>query len=70
MKRRVGESMANKRSSNRPGYDDAMLLLGVLNAPVGESARDGMELLWTYGGPRRSTPSHASTQSVLANTSR
>ncbi|HQT99099.1 MAG TPA: hypothetical protein PLG60_01200 [Acidimicrobiales bacterium] len=34
-----------------PKHDDAILLLAVLNAPVGDEARAGMELLWTYREP-------------------
>lgn len=43
--------MGEKKSGNDPGYEDAMMLLAILNAPVGDQARNGMELLWTYGEP-------------------
>ena len=43
--------MSKNGSTSGPTHRDAMLLLAVLNAPVGDLARDGMELLWTYGEP-------------------
>lgn len=40
--------MGKKKAGNAPRYDDAMMLLAILNASVGDQARSGMELLWTY----------------------
>ncbi|MHB8379310.1 MAG: DUF4760 domain-containing protein [Acidimicrobiales bacterium] len=43
--------MSKKSSQNSPTHSDAMLLLAVLNAPAGDLARDGMEVLWTFAEP-------------------
>ncbi|MHB1988060.1 MAG: DUF4760 domain-containing protein [Acidimicrobiales bacterium] len=34
-----------------PTANDAMVLLTILNAPVGDQAREAVELLWTYDEP-------------------
>ena len=32
-----------------PTYDDATLLNSIMNGFVAQNARDGIEILWTYG---------------------
>lgn len=43
--------MSEFNLERRATHEDAMLLLEVLNAPVGDDARGAMEILWTYDEP-------------------